>query len=111
MQFNALVELCDVIFSVYEDFYFSSNMLAKAAYFKKLVIVNKGFCMDERVKQFQLGLSVESGDIKGCYEALHNFLNGHIDLHTDFTGYLDIHSATRLRAAFKTILSSHQKLS
>jgi hypothetical protein len=103
-QFNALVELCDVIFSVYEDFYYSSNMLAKAAYFKKWVIVNNGFCMYERVRQFQLGLSVESGDIKGCYEALRHLLNNDIDLHPNYKGYLDLHSEQRLKDAFECIL-------
>jgi hypothetical protein len=61
--------------------------------------------MAEQVRRFQLGLSVESGNVNRCYEALRALLNGSTDLRPDFEGFRDLHSEKRLRSAFKTILS------
>jgi len=105
-QFNALVDLCDVLFAVYENFYHSSNILTKAAHFRKWVLVSKGFCMDEQIRRFQLGLSVDSGDFARCYEALQVLLNHATDLHPDFEGFLEHHSEKRLCDAFEAILAS-----
>ena len=57
-HFNALVNICDVLFAAYHKFPCSSNILTKAAIFHKPVIVSKGYCLEERVKKYSLGLSM-----------------------------------------------------
>ena len=59
-SFNAIIEVADVIFAVYRDFYRSSNMLSKAAYFEKPILVADQCLMGERVTQYQIGLAVPS---------------------------------------------------
>ncbi len=61
-EFNAFFELCDVHCLVYNDFYHSSGLLAKAAISEKPVIVAQGHCMGERVEKFGLGLTVPAND-------------------------------------------------
>ncbi len=55
---NSIIRSSDIIFAAYRDFNQSSNMLTKAAYFNKPVIVSKGHLMEKRVLNFNLGLSV-----------------------------------------------------
>ncbi|MCT7950021.1 glycosyltransferase [Ancylothrix sp. C2] len=74
-KFNSLVNVCDILFAAYEYYPHSSNILTKAALFKKPVIVSKNFCMAERVEKFALGLSIESGDVSACISALNLLLN------------------------------------
>jgi len=105
-RFNALIDLCDVLFAVYENFYHSSNMLTLAAHFRKWILVSKGFCMDERVRRFQLGFSVDGGDFAQCYEALQVLLNHPSDFQPNFGGFLEHHSEERLCEAFTAVMVS-----
>ena len=41
-EFNAFINLCDIIFAAYIDFKYSSNIMTKAALFKKPIIVSEG---------------------------------------------------------------------
>jgi hypothetical protein len=59
-SFNAILADADIIFAVYRDFYRSSNMLSKAAYFEKPIIVSSGCLMGERVARYGIGLAVAS---------------------------------------------------
>jgi glycosyltransferase involved in cell wall biosynthesis len=109
-QFNAAIDICDILFAAYENFPFSSNILTKAAVFQKPLIVSDGFCMSERVKAFRLGVSIPERDVTKCIEAL-NYLSKELDSDTsilkpDFEGYKRIHSAEQLRTAFETICNS-----
>jgi hypothetical protein len=105
-QFNSLIAVCDVLFAVYENFYHSSNILTKAATFKKPVLVQKGSCMEERVKRFNTGLSLDSGDVSQCEEALRILLNDGDSLRPDYDGLLELHSTERLSCAFESILDT-----
>jgi len=69
-QFNVLVNKCDVLYAVYQDFSSSSNILTKAAIFKRLVLVANGYYMESIVKEFNLGLSVNETEISKQIEAL-----------------------------------------
>ena len=62
-QFYALHSVCDILFGVYHQFAHSSGLLTKAAFFQKPVIVSKGYCMEERVRKYHLGLVVDEGDV------------------------------------------------
>ena len=50
--FNALIAESDLIFAAYKQFTGSSNLLTKAAAFRKPVIVSRGLCMGRRVEQY-----------------------------------------------------------
>jgi hypothetical protein len=59
-SFNAILADADIIFAVYRDFYRSSNMLSKAAYFEKPILVSSGCLMGDRVARYGIGLAVTS---------------------------------------------------
>jgi hypothetical protein len=66
--FNAIIAASDVIFAVYRDFYRSSNMLSKAAYFEKPILVADRCLMGGRVTKYEIGLAVPA-DHAECIQA------------------------------------------
>jgi glycosyltransferase involved in cell wall biosynthesis len=108
-QFNAFVEATDIVYASYNDFYHSSNVLAKAAIFKKSLIVTDGYCMGERVKKFGIGLTVNYGDLLECGNAIRTLCDPAVKkkLAFDFDGYLSAHSPKCLSESFKDLLSSY----
>jgi hypothetical protein len=69
-QFNEIIALSSVIFAVYRDFARSSNMLSKAAYFEKPVLVAAGQLMGKRVEHYQIGLAVDQDSAPSMYQGL-----------------------------------------
>lgn len=69
-QFNAVMNVCDVIFAMYENFPHSSNLMTKTAIYGKRILVSTGGYMEEVVKDFALGESVPSGDAQAAIDAL-----------------------------------------
>lgn len=71
-QFNAIISLCDILFASYLDFPYSSNMVGKAAFFNKHILVSKGYLMQEIVEKYDLGLAVgnNTGDLIKAIETL-----------------------------------------
>jgi glycosyltransferase involved in cell wall biosynthesis len=108
-QFNALIDTCDLLFAAYENFPYSSNLLAKAATFEKPIVVSQGYCMGNRVEQFEMGVTIPEGNVEKCREAL-RFLCQQLDsnppqLRFDFAGYRTCHSVDRLESIFQTLLA------
>lgn len=103
-QFNALVELSDVLYAAYENFPHSSNLLTKAALFEKPVIVSTGNCMGERVAALRIGESIPEGNVAECIAAIRRILTAH-DAKWDFAGFRKLHSEERLSAAVEEILA------
>lgn len=68
--FNEIISISDVIFAVYRDFARSSNMLSKAAYFEKPILVSEQYLMGDRVKQYKIGLAVDENDALGIFQGL-----------------------------------------
>jgi hypothetical protein len=66
--FNAIIEVSDIIFAVYRDFYRSSNMLSKAAFFEKPILVADDCLMGERVAKYEIGLAVPADNAE-CIQA------------------------------------------
>jgi hypothetical protein len=66
--FNAIIVASDIIFAVYRAFYRSSNMLSKAAYFEKPILVADHCLMGERVTKYEIGLAVPA-DHSECIQA------------------------------------------
>ncbi len=57
-NFNAVFNLCDIVYAAYKNFPWSSNTLSRAAYFHKPIIVNTGHLMEKRVKEYNLGTTI-----------------------------------------------------
>lgn len=106
-QFNAFVNTCDVLFAAYENFPYSSNILTKGGVFEKPVIVSQGFCMEQRVQRFGLGLSIPEGDAEQCIKALQSLQEdvSPLSLKFDFAGYHQLHSRERLCQVFRELLN------
>ena len=107
-RFNAVVQVCDVLYAAYENFPYSSNILTKGAIFQKPVIASKNYCMGERVEKFNLGYAIEGGNVARCVsilERLHEELStGNLSIQPEFEGYKNLHSIEQLRAVFQNIL-------
>lgn len=107
-QFNGLVAACDVLFAAYEKFPYSSNILTKAAVFSKSVIASEEFCMGERVKRFQMGVTISEGNVDQCIAALRTLCGGQNPdslLHSDFAGYRQYYSIEQLRVTLQEMLT------
>ena len=68
--FNELISISSVIFAVYRDFKRSSNMLSKAAYFEKPILVSDEFLMGERVQRYKIGQAVKQDDALQIHSGL-----------------------------------------
>lgn len=69
-QFNEIISISSVIFAVYRDFGRSSNMLSKAAYFEKPILVAQGQLMGKRVDHYKIGLTVAQDSASSMHEGL-----------------------------------------
>jgi glycosyltransferase involved in cell wall biosynthesis len=105
-EYSAMVQAVDVIFAAFEDFPHSSNTLAKAAAFKKPVVVSEGYCMARRTREFKMGEVVEQGNaeqiVKAIVEMQANYSN--TINRANFSGYLQRHSVEKLRRVFEKLL-------
>lgn len=77
-EFNAFFRACDLHILVYEKFFHSSGLLAKAAIFEKPVIVAKGYCMGERVQRYALGTCVPAKNPDMLQTAILQILESHL---------------------------------
>jgi hypothetical protein len=68
--FNAIIAASDLIFAVYRNFPFSSNMPNKAAHFRKPILVSNRFLMSERVTRYGIGRAVAEDDAAAMLETL-----------------------------------------
>jgi len=69
-DFNALILLSDILFAAYLNFSASSNLIGKAALFRKPIIVSKGFYMQELTEKFRLGVAIEQDNPGKLAEAI-----------------------------------------
>jgi len=74
-EFNAVIKAADVLFAVYRNFRISSNMLGKAAYFDKPILVSDRFLIGERVRYFGIGLAVPEDDAHAMLGALERLVS------------------------------------
>ena len=104
--FNSLFNSADIIFAAFNKFYSSSNTLTKAAFFKKPVVVSKGYCMAERVEKYNLGIPISEADAIECSKALNELESkyGAYVNRADFTTYYNLHSEPALLQIVRTII-------
>jgi glycosyltransferase involved in cell wall biosynthesis len=69
-RFNSLLAASDIVSVTYRDFVGSSNVLVKAAYFRKPVIASSGYAIAEQVEKYHLGCVVDQDDVGGLSEAI-----------------------------------------
>jgi hypothetical protein len=69
-EFNQLISVSDIIFAVYRDFRRSSNMLSKAAYFEKPILVSDAHLMGERVRRYKIGIGVKEDEVASIVAGL-----------------------------------------
>ncbi len=109
-QFNALINICDLLFAVYENFPHSSNILTKAAIFEKPVLASNRFCIAERVHKFSLGLCVEESNVSQSLEALLCLSQGinfhHEPINFKFNEYRQLHSIERIYTLLPQIINA-----
>lgn len=102
-EFNSLFNLCDVIFAAYNGFYNSSNIMSKAAGFKKPIIVSSGFYMEEQVLKYNLGLSIQENDSTACAQAIEAII-GNDSKKYGFDRYLKDNSEVQMDRFFNQLL-------
>ncbi|WP_377295838.1 glycosyltransferase [Rhizobium sp. SGZ-381] len=68
--FNEAINVSDVIFAVYRDFRISSNLLGKAAHFRKPILVSDRYLLGQRVRQYGIGCAVDEDDAASILSGL-----------------------------------------
>lgn len=67
---NTVIKASDIVFAAYTDFPNSSNMMTKAAFFHRPIIVSEGHLMAERVRKYQTGKIVPEGDVDAIIDSI-----------------------------------------
>jgi len=102
---NAVVNACDVVYAAYVDFPHSSNVLTKAAVFRKPIIVSTGHLMGEQVREYDLGLTVPQDDAEAVVRGILDLTAGTAATTAPRWGdFAARHSYERLREAFGELL-------
>ena len=108
-QINAVISVSDVVYAAYKDFPNSSNILTKAAVFKKPVIVSDGYVMAERVREYGLGEVVTEGDAEDVAKTLKRMLaegySENLESRARWDEYHSVHAVERLPECFEQLLS------
>ena len=104
-QFNEIISISCVIFAVYRDFARSSNMLSKAAYFEKPILVAAGQLMGKRVEHYKIGLAVAQDSASSMYQGL-LALDGIENIKDNFGLYRQDFNEAAMQAKLQTILKN-----
>jgi glycosyltransferase involved in cell wall biosynthesis len=105
-EYNAFVNKSDIIAAAFEDFPYSSNTIAKAAVFKKPLIVSDGYCMAKRVKEYSLGMIIEQRNVEQMMDAINKIRQNYKKITSEarFGEYAEKHSTDRLKPLFAQTL-------
>jgi glycosyltransferase involved in cell wall biosynthesis len=102
--YNAFVSISDVLYAVYNFFPSSSNILSKAALYKKPIIVSNKYLMGERTRGYNLGMCVAESDIDDQSKKINQILNDETEKNYGFDKYVENHSYKRLIESFYELL-------
>jgi glycosyltransferase involved in cell wall biosynthesis len=107
---NSTLKQSDIVFAAYRDFPNSSNIMTKAAHFRKPIVVSDGYLMAERVRKFELGEIVPEGDQAGFDMALQKMLApsyyAELEKRAKWDEYSQTHSSKQLVKSFNELLSN-----
>ena len=93
-EFDALIDTCDLIWAAYKDFPNSSNVITRASFRKKPVIVTAGGLLANRVRRFENGVVVPELTPKPIIEGIEAALD---NMFSDGCGrYHEEHSLAKL---------------
>jgi glycosyltransferase involved in cell wall biosynthesis len=70
-EINTIYQESDFLWAAYVNFPHSSGVMTMAARMRKPVIVNRGFLMEERVKRYNTGLVIDTGDVETARDVFH----------------------------------------
>lgn len=105
--FNALVAACDVLFAAYRNFAGSSNLLTKAAAYRRPVIVSHSTCMGRRVSDYGTGISVPEEDAEACRAAIVRLCREGVPKPQNYTLYASDHNRNKLADALRQLITNH----
>ncbi len=107
-EVNAYINMCDVVYMCYENFFYSSGIMTKAAAFGKLMLVSEGYCMGDRVTKYGLGLTVKEKDLDEIIAAFTQLAEGKtrkkLLQQAQFDKYMEFHNAQRLDTILSEIM-------
>jgi hypothetical protein len=106
-QFNSLVNVSDILYFSYLDFPHSSNLLTKASFYQKPVIVSNKYCLSERVQRYHLGECISGRNPKELLSAIDYIVRNKRQYHTnkEFQTYRKLHSFDVLVSALGKLMS------
>jgi hypothetical protein len=108
-QLNSALSVCDVLYAAYLDFPHSSGIVAKAAAFKKPLIVSDGYLMAERVRRFRMGEVVPEGNVEAIVNAIAKLTTNPAvwvaENQPRWSEYMIEHSFARLKDSFRELLA------
>lgn len=108
--YNGLLDAFDTILAVYPGWEGSSNALTKAAVFEKWVLACEGGCVGPRVRDFQLGLCIDPGDVPESIQAIECLEQGTCPggepLKPRFAEYRQRHSLDQLQKSLVEVIET-----
>ncbi len=106
-DFNAVIESCDIVYCVYRDHPHSSNVISKAAAFRKPVLVNRGELMAKRVDDYRMGCILPECTAAACIQTLRQMTApGRLTAMQQsarFPEYMEDHSFAGLQKTMRTL--------
>jgi glycosyltransferase involved in cell wall biosynthesis len=105
-EFNTIFNNCDIVFAAYCNFPHSSNMLTKAAKYRKNVIVSSGGYMEEIVRKYQLGAVVTENDYLECYEAILKLSGDRESIKPQFDAFAVINTKQQFKTKFDRLIDT-----
>lgn len=101
-EFNLIINSVDILYLAYENFAESSNLLTKAAFFNKPVIVKGDYLMGERVRKFHLGECIDTVDGISLHETIRQIIRKDNKglYNCGFAKYSQHHSINELKMKF-----------
>ena len=108
--YNALVASVDVQFMAYRSFPESSNNMAKAAHFRKPVIVSRGHLMEFRTRLYRLGAVITEENSEECARAIEDLTNPawFTTMKPRFVDFVSAQSEEKARSLLKEILEDKE---
>jgi hypothetical protein len=104
---NDLINASDLVFAAYTDFPNSSNVMTKAAFFQKPLVVSDGYLMAERVRKHRLGRIVPEGSVTDIIQQIRHLCDHGGDPAADYQGYYAKHSPEALTTAFSKVITAN----
>lgn len=102
--FDSLFFISDLIVAVYRNFTSSSNMITKAAIYKKYIIVADEYLMCETVEKYGIGRCIVSDDPVALCEAILDVIKNHEKLDGRFLALVEEQSHEKLKEYLKPLV-------